>query len=101
MWIQSDFTGSVVAKAQYEYAHPDAPTADEIASQKQAALRLIMDAFEEGEMDGLDIDCIVQAALFASLKEFVSIYGEEAVAKFAERLPERIRNGEFTLHRHG
>jgi hypothetical protein len=90
-----------VAKAQYEYAHPEAPTAEEIANQKQAALRLILDAFEEGEMEGIDIDAIVQAALFNSLKEFVSIYGEDAVAKFAERLPQRIRNGEFTVHRHG
>ncbi len=29
----------------------------------------------------------------------VSAYGEEAVAEMAESLPERIRNGEFTLYR--
>ena len=27
----------------------------------------------------------------------VSCYGEDAVATFAERLPERVRHGEFSL----
>jgi hypothetical protein len=69
--------------------------------QKQAALRLMLDAFAEGDLDGIDPDCMAQAALFAALKEFVAAYGEEPVAKFAERLPDRVRNGEFTVHRHG
>jgi hypothetical protein len=73
----------------------------ELADQKQAALRLMLDAFAEGDLDGIDPDCMAQAALFAALKEFVGAYGEEPVAKFAERLPDRVRNGEFTVHRHG
>jgi hypothetical protein len=71
------------------------------ADQKQAALRLMLDAFAEGDLDGIDPDCMAQAALFAALKEFVDAYGEEPVAKFAEKLPDRVRNGEFTVHRHG
>jgi hypothetical protein len=72
----------------------------ELAAQKQAALRLVLDAFAEGDLDGIEADCMAQAALFTAFKEFVMTYGEEPVAKFAERLPERIRNGEFTVERH-
>jgi hypothetical protein len=68
--------------------------------QKKAALRLMLDAFAEGDLDGIDPDCMAQAALFAALQEFVSTYGEEPVARLAERLPERVRNGEFTVVRH-
>jgi len=35
--------------------------------------------------------------IFAALAEFVSTYGEEAAATFAEGLGTRIRNGEFSV----
>ena len=35
--------------------------------------------------------------MFAALAELVTTYGEDAVAKFAEGLPSRVRNGEFSL----
>jgi predicted YcjX-like family ATPase len=74
--------------------------AGETKDQKKAALRLMLDAFAEADLDGIDLDCMAQAALFAALQEFVATYGEDPVARFAERLPERIRNGEFTVVRH-
>jgi hypothetical protein len=40
---------------------------------------------------------MAQASLFAALAELVGTYGEDAVAKFAEALPDRVRNGEFSL----
>jgi hypothetical protein len=67
------------------------------AEQRRAALSLVMDAFTEGRLDGLEGDCLAQAAIFAALKELVDIYGEEAVADFASRLPERVRAGEYSL----
>jgi len=76
-------------------------TAAEITDQKKTALRLVMDAFQAAEADGIDSDCMAQATLFFVLKEFVLAYGEEAVAAFAERLPGRIRDGEFSVLRHG
>jgi hypothetical protein len=76
-------------------------SAIEPQDQKKAALRLMLDAFAEGDLDGIDPDCMAQAALFAALQEFVAAYGEEPVARLAERLPERVRNGEFTVVRHG
>jgi hypothetical protein len=83
------------------YASDTADAARAASEQKQAALRLLLDVFAEGDHEGIDPDCMAQAAIFAGLKEFVSVYGEEPVATFAERLPERIRNGEFTVQRHG
>lgn len=64
--------------------------------QKQAALGYVHEAWAEARLDGIDGDCMAQACLFAALIEFVSTYGEDAAAKFAEGLPVRIRNGEFS-----
>ena len=66
---------------------------------KQAALRYILDAWEEAVYDGLDPDCIATAAIFAALSDMIATYGEEPVAEMCQRLPERIRNGEFTVGR--
>jgi len=65
--------------------------------QKQAALSYLSEAWAEARHDGVDGDCLAQASLFAALAELVATYGEDAVAKFAEGLPARIRNGEFSL----
>jgi len=64
---------------------------------KRAALRYIIDAWEEAVHEGLDPDCIATAAIFAAFSDMIASYGEEPVAKLAERLPERIRAGEFTV----
>ena len=48
-------------------------------------------------VDGVDGDCLAQASLFTAMAELVSTYGEDAVAKFVEGLPTRVRNGEFSL----
>ena len=64
---------------------------------KHVALRYILDAWEEAVYDGLDADCLATAAIFAAFSELINTYGEEPVARMAERLPERIRMGEFTV----
>ncbi len=71
----------------------------EAEDQRQAAMGYVSEAFAEARLDGLDVDCIAQAAIFASLVEMVATYGEEASAVFAERLAERVRAGEFTVER--
>ena len=48
-------------------------------------------------LDGIDGDCMAQACLFAALSELVNTYGEDATAKFATGLSERIANGEVSL----
>src|SRR3974390_2886935 len=65
--------------------------------QKRVALGYVHEAWAEARLDGIDGDCLAQACLFAALAEFVSTYGEEAAATFAEGLGPRIRNGEFSI----
>jgi len=65
--------------------------------QKQAALGYLNEAWAEARHEGVDGDCLAQASLFTALAEFVGTYGEDAVAKFVEGLPARVRNGEISL----
>ena len=64
--------------------------------QKRAALSYLSEAWAEARHDGIDGDCLAQASLFAAFAELVRTYGEDAVAKFVEGLPVRVRNGEFS-----
>jgi hypothetical protein len=40
---------------------------------------------------------MAQICLFTALSELVSTYGEDAAARYAEGLPARIANGEFSI----
>jgi hypothetical protein len=64
---------------------------------KRAALGYLNEAWAEAMLDGIDGDCLAQACLFTAFAEFVTTYGEEAAARYAEGLAVRIRNGEFSL----
>ena len=65
--------------------------------QKRRALSYLWEAWAEARLDGVDEDCLAQASLFTALAELVSTYGEDAAARYAEGLPARIRNGEFSV----
>lgn len=67
------------------------------SDEKRKALNYVTEAFAEALLAGIEGDCFAHAALFTAFQELVDTYGEEAVANFAEGLPERVRNGEFTL----
>lgn len=67
--------------------------------QKQAALRYILDAWEEALHDGIEPEMLANAALFAALADLIAHYGEDAVAKMTGGLSRRIHHGEFTLKR--
>jgi hypothetical protein len=67
--------------------------------QKRVALGYLHEAWAEALHEGIESDCLAQACLFTALAEFVTTYGEDAAAKFAEGLGARIRNGEFSLDR--
>jgi hypothetical protein len=73
------------------------PEAAPEQEQKRVALGYLQEAWAEAQLDGIDGDCLAQACLFTALAEFVSTYGEEAAAKFADGLGDRVRNGEFSL----
>jgi len=64
--------------------------------QRQVAVGYLHEAWAEARLDGIDGDCMAQACLFAALSELVSTYGEDATARFAEGLSQRISNGEFS-----
>ena len=67
--------------------HPS--TLDETgAEQHRAALVYVTEAFAEAILAGIESDSFAHAALAAD--------GEESVADFAERLPARLRSGEFS-----
>jgi hypothetical protein len=68
-------------------------------SRKQAALRYILDAWEEALHDGIEPEMLANAALFAALADLVAAYGEDAVAKMTGGLSRRIQHGEFTVKR--
>lgn len=70
---------------------------DDIAEEKRMALGYVVEAFAEAQLDGLDADCMAQAAIFAAFQELVTTYGEDAAATFAETLPERVRSGGFSI----
>jgi hypothetical protein len=65
--------------------------------QKQAALDLLQEAWAEAHVHGVDGDCMAQICLFAAFSELVSTYGEEAAARYAAGLSDRINNGEFSV----
>ena len=67
--------------------------------EKRAALRYILDAWEEALHDGIEPEMLANAALFAALTDLIGVYGEEAVAKMTTGLSRRIHHGEFTLKR--
>ena len=73
------------------------PAFSATADEKQVALRYLLDAWQEAVYEGVDPDCLATAAIFAALSDMIATYGEEPVATMCERLPERVRAGEFTL----
>jgi hypothetical protein len=66
--------------------------------QKRLAVGFVRDAWADASLEGVDGDCLAQACLFAAFAELVSTYGEEATARYAEGLAQRIRNGEFSIN---
>ena len=65
--------------------------------QKRVALTYLHEAWAEARLDGVEDDCMAQACLFAAFAELVSTYGEDAAARYAEKLVSRIHNGEFSI----
>lgn len=67
---------------------------------RRAALGFVTEAFVEALLAGLEGVCVAQAALTTALQELVVVYGEERVAQWIERMPERLRCGEFSVGTH-
>ncbi|CAN2534491.1 MAG TPA: hypothetical protein VIF40_00310 [Methylosinus sp.] len=66
------------------------------SEQRRVALAYLAEAFAEAALAGIEGDSFAHVALSAALHELVATYGEEEVAAFVERLPRRLRDGEFS-----
>ena len=66
------------------------------SEDRQVALAFVTEAFAEAVLAGIEGECFAHAAMFSALQELVATYGEEPVIAFAERLPARVRSGEFS-----
>ncbi|WP_051356959.1 hypothetical protein [Azorhizobium doebereinerae] len=71
--------------------------AEPASDERHVALSYLEDAWTEALRDGLDEDCLVQAALFSALRTLVDTYGEEPTADYVTSLAERVRTGAYTL----
>lgn len=71
--------------------------ADMAADDRHVALTYLNDAWVEAVREGIEEDCLVQAALFTALRSLVATYGESASAEFVTRLAERVEAGEYTV----
>ena len=71
----------------------------EIDRQKQQALNLLGDLWDQASDDGVDMDCLSHAALFQALSSLVLAYGEESVAGFCDKLSNRVLCGDYSLER--
>jgi hypothetical protein len=69
----------------------------EAKSDSYKALRLILEAWDEGAEQGIAPELMAYAALFTALTDLVSAFGEDAVAQLASGLDARVRQGEFTM----
>lgn len=70
------------------------PPGDE---QKRIALERILDAWDAALSEGVQPELLATTAIFAALTDMVDLHGEEDVASMMADLPDRIRNGEFSL----
>jgi hypothetical protein len=77
-----------------EIDHTDS---DELRLQKREAFVRLSEVWKDALGAGIEPDVLAQVALFTALGDLIATYGEDAVADFAERLPDRIVSGEFTI----
>lgn len=66
-------------------------------AQKARALDLILDAWDKALGEGVEPEVLASVGLYATLVDMIDRFGAEAVADFCATLPDRVRNGEFTL----
>ena len=65
--------------------------------QKKIVLDLFLDAWEKAMEAGIDTDLLCEVMVYMGITDLVADRGEDWTAEAFEDLPERIREGEFTL----
>jgi len=67
------------------------------SSQKKIALDLLLEAWDKGIEVGLDRDLMGEVMIYMGITDLVADLGQDCTADAFEDLPDRIRQGEFTL----
>lgn len=75
-----------------------APQTVQKESKQHAALRYILESWEEAVYDGIEPEKLAHAALYAALCELVTTLGEDRTAEIVHNLKQRVANGEFTIY---
>lgn len=94
---ESDLPGDPILRLTEEEGMDSAESNE--AQQRRVAMQNILDAWDDSLSEGVSAEILATTAIFAALSDMVETYGEEAVAAMAGGLPERVRQGEFTLNR--
>jgi hypothetical protein len=68
-------------------------------SAKRRAMHFIEKAFDDAGAEGVPVDAMAHAALFAALTILVDCFGEDQVARMTGELPEKIASGSYTINR--
>lgn len=67
--------------------------------ERFVALGFIDSAWADALDEGVDPDAIAHAALFMAVADLVAAHGEESVARMITGIPDKVRNGEYSLDR--
>ena len=65
--------------------------------QKKIALDLFLDAWDKACEIGVSADVLAEVLIYLALTDLVVDRGEDWTAEIVSDLPDRFRNGEFTL----
>lgn len=65
--------------------------------QKKLALDLFLDAWDKAAEAGVEADLLCEVMIYMAITDLVADRGEDTTADMLDTLPERIRDGEFTL----
>lgn len=75
------------------------PDPIEVERQKQRALCMLNDIWDEASDEGMNLDLMSHAALFQALSSLVLVYGEDAVSELCKTLSSRVLTGDYSLGR--
>lgn len=73
----------------------NAATEPDLAQGRRDTIIRLMEAIQASEKQGIPSRVVQESLLALSVSVFVGLLGREGAAQLVERLPEKIRNGEF------
>ena len=73
----------------------DEQTSEDLGKGRRETIVRLMEAIQNSERQGVPSRIVHESLLALSVSVFVGLLGREGAALLVERLPEKIRNGEF------